>query len=154
MAAGNWIQYGHATNEVMDNNINLDLGAFRVVLLKNSYVPSQDNHTAWSDLSGEEVDDGGGYLSSGVLMANPETARAAATTAWDGDDVQWAASTITAKYAAVVHDADANGTLVAGDVPICYCDLDTGGGDVSSVAANFDITMNVAGVTKYVNAAA
>lgn len=145
MAAGNWIVYGPALEAINKGTLDLDSNTFRMVLVTASYTPAQNTHGAWSDISTNEVASGGGYSTHGKLLTCSVT-RAANVVTFDCDDQSWTASTITAKYAVIVKDGDANGALAAADVPLCYCDLSTGGGSLSSTSAAFSITINAAGV--------
>lgn len=145
MPAGNWIMYGNALEQILDGAIDLDSNAFRMVLLTASYTPGQNTHTAYSSLSTAEVANGNGYATHGKLLT-VTTTRTGGAVAIDCDDQAWASSTFSAKYAAIVKDADANGALVAGDIPVMYCDLETGGGSLSPSNGTLSITINAAGL--------
>lgn len=145
MAAGNWIIYGPALEAYHKGTVDLDTDTFRMVLVTSSYTPAQNTDDAWSDISANEVAGGGGYSTHGKLITQSVT-RASNVVTFDCDDQSWAAATITAKYAVLVKDANADGSLAAGDVPLAYCDLESGGGSLSSTAAAFSVTINAAGV--------
>lgn len=143
MAAGNWTFYRPAYLDIMQGDIDLDNDSFRMVLLTASYTPA-NTHSAWSDLSAAEAS-GTGYTAGGEAVTVTVT-ESGGTINVDSGDVSWASSTITAKYAAIVRDADGNGSLAAGDIPLCYVDLDTGGGSLSTTSGTFSVT-----VSDYVN---
>lgn len=145
MAAGNWKPYGSALEAINKGTLDLDSNTFRMVLVTSAYTPNQSTHAAWSDISANEVANGGGYTTHGKLLTATVT-RSGLVVTFDCDDQTWAAATITAKYAVIVRDADANGALAAGDTPLCYSDLETGGGSLSSTAAAFSVTINASGV--------
>lgn len=145
MAAGNWIVYGPALEAYHKGTIDLDTDTFRMVLVTSSYTPAQNTDDAWSDISANEVAAGGGYSTHGKLITQSVT-RASNVVTFDCDDQSWTAATITAKYAVIVKDANADGSLAAGDVPLAYCDLESGGGSLSSTAAAFSVTINASGV--------
>ena len=145
MAAGNWIVYGPALEAIHKGTIDLDTDTFRMVLVTSSYTPAQNTDDAWSDISANEVAAGGGYSTHGKLVTQSVT-RSSNVVTFDCDDQSWAAATITAKYAVLVKDANADGSLAAGDVPLAYCDLESGGGSLSSTAAAFSVTINASGV--------
>lgn len=145
MAAGNWIVYGPALEAYHKGTIDLDTDTFRMVLVTSSYTPAQNTDDAWSDISANEVAAGGGYSTHGKLVTQSVT-RSSNVVTFDCDDQSWAAATITAKYAVLVKDANADGSLAAGDVPLAYCDLESGGGSLSSTAAAFSVTINASGV--------
>lgn len=144
MPAGNWRVYATAAEKIARNTLDLDTHAFRIVLLTASYTPNQNTHSTWADLSAAEVS-GTGYTAGGLPITQA-VARSGTSVNFDCDDRAWASSTITAKYAALVRDADANGALVAGDDILAFCDLETGGGSVSTTAAALTITMNAGGL--------
>lgn len=145
MAAGNWIVYGPALEAYHKGTIDLDTDTFRMVLVTSSYTPAQNTDDAWSDISANEVAAGGGYSTHGKLVTQSVT-RASNVVTFDCDDQSWTASTITAKYAVLVKDANGDGSLAAGDVPLAYCDLESGGGSLSSTSDAFSVTINASGV--------
>ncbi|MBC7282580.1 hypothetical protein [Hoeflea sp.] len=145
MAAGNWVVYGPALEAINKATLDLDSGTYRMVLVTSAYTPNQSTHAAWSSISASEVASGGGYATHGKLLTCT-VSRSANVVTFDCDDQSWAASTITAKYAVIVNDANADGALAAGDVPLAYVDLDTGGGSLSSTAAAFSVGINASGV--------
>lgn len=124
--------------------MDLDGAAFRIVLLTSSYTPAQTTHGTWADMSAAQVS-GTGYTANGLSITQ-SVSRSGAVVTFDCDDKSWASSTLTAKYAAIVRDADANGALATGDDLLCYVDLETGGGSVSTTAATLSITMNASGL--------
>lgn len=148
MAAGNWIKFPYAHLKCLDGTIDLLNDSFRVVLVTASYSPNTDAHTAWSDISTHEVTAGGGYSIHGIAVAGITLTRPGNTNIiqWDANNFQWLSSTITAKYAVIVRDADANGSLAAGDIPVFLCDLNSGGGSVSSSSTDFDILNHADGI--------
>jgi len=89
--------------------------------------------------------DGTGYTASGKAIT-PTLSRSGNVVTLDCDDQTWTSSTITAKYAAIIRDADGNGSLAAGDIPVMYVDLETGGGSLSSSNGPFTITINASGL--------
>ena len=145
MAAGNFILYSNALEGISDGTIDLDSDTFRMVLVTSSYTPAQNTDAAWSTISTNEVANGSGYTTHGKALTTGVT-RSSNVVTFDVDDQTWSSSSITAKYAVIVKDADANGSLAAGDVPLAYVDLDSGGGSLSSTNADFTVTINASGV--------
>lgn len=145
MAAGNWVVFGHALEQLLEANLDLDSSSWRMVLVTSGWTPSQANDDAWSDISANEVAAGGGYSTHGKALTVTST-RSSNVVTFDCDDQSWTSSTITAKYAVIVKDADANAALAAGDIPLCYVNLDTGGGSLSSSSGTFSVTINASGV--------
>lgn len=145
MPAGNWLVYGPALEQLIEGGLDLDTNTWRMVLVTSAYTPAQSTHAAWSSISTNEVANGGGYTTHGKLLTVTST-RSGLVVTFDCDDQAWTSSTITAKYAVIVRDGDANGALAAGDIPLCYCDLETGGGSVSTTNGTLTITINASGV--------
>ena len=146
MPAGAFVIYGNAKHQLVDGNLDIDTQAFRMVLLTSSYTPNANAHAAYSSLSTAEVANGGGYTTHGKLLTMTSTDGGTGTTTVDCDDQNWTSSTITAKYAVIVRDGDANGALAAGDIPLCYCDLETGGGSVSTTNGTFAVNIHANGI--------
>jgi hypothetical protein len=145
MPAGAWKVYGGAVEEINKGTLDLDTNTFRMVLVTSSYTPNQSTHTQWSSASANEVTAGGGYSTHGKLLTCT-VGRSGLVVTFDCDDQTWSASTITAKYAIIVKDADANAALASTDTLVAYCDLETGGGSVSTTSGNFVITIAAGGV--------
>lgn len=145
MAAGAFKVYGPALEGIHKGTIDLDTNAFRMVLVTSSYTPNQSTHDQWDDISANEVANGNGYTTHGKLLTCTVT-RSGLVVTFDCDDQSWISSTITAKYAVIVKDADANGALAATDVPIAYSDLEGASGSLSSSAGTFSVTINASGV--------
>lgn len=145
MPAGNWLVYGHALEQLLEGGLDLDTNTWRMVLVTSSYTPAQTTDDAWSDISTNEVANGNGYTTHGKLLTVTSTRSGLAVT-FDCDDQSWTSSTITAKYAVIVRDGDANGALAAADIPLCYCDLETGGGSISTTNGTLSVTINASGV--------
>ena len=144
MPAGAFKVYGSAAEAIAKGTIDLDTNTFRMVLVTATHTPNQATHSTWADMSADEAV-GTGYTASGKLLTCTVN-RSALVVTFDCDDQSWAASTITAKYAVIVKDADANGTIASTDAFLAYCDLETGGGSLSTTAGTFAITINASGV--------
>ena len=122
--------------------------AFAWCLVTSSYTPAQNTDAAWSTISGNEVANGSGYATHGKALT-ATLSRTDNVVTLDCDDQTWTSSTITAKYAVIVRDADANAALAAGDLPIAYVDLDTGGGSLASSNADFAVAINASGIATF-----
>lgn len=144
MPAGSWKVYGAALEAINKGTLDLDSNTFRMVLVTSSHTPNQSTHSTFADISANEAT-GTGYTSSGKLLACTVT-RSGLVVTFDCDDQSWTTSTITAKYAMIVRDADANGTLASTDSLLAFVDLETGGGSVSTTSGTFQITINASGV--------
>lgn len=147
MPAGNFILYAYAMEKILDGVIDLDNDSFRMVLLTDAYTPDQNAHDAWSDMSAAEIS-GTGYTADGAAVTLTLN-RVNNEVAVDCGNVSWAASTLTAKYAAVVRDGDGDGALAAGDIPVFFCDLETAGDgsqSVSSTNGTFAVNIDSSGL--------
>lgn len=125
---------------IMSGGIDLDTDVIKVALVTASYTPDQDSHDFWNDVSANEIS-GTGYTAGGASIANP------AVTAdntdnegvFDGDDVSWSSSTITAR-GAVIYKYNAT----AASAPlIAYLDFTA---DKSSSSSTFQVTWNAEGI--------
>ena len=77
-------------------------------------------------------------------LASVTWTKSGSTTTLDAADESFGDPvTITAKYAVIYDDTVASPVI---DPLVCYVDLDTGGGSVSSTASSFDINMNASGI--------
>ena len=130
--------YNAAKKAIADGVINFDTDALKVMLVTSTYVPDIDLHDFRDDVTNEVV--GTGYVAGGKSLANNVTAQDNANdrATVDGDDIQWAASTITAAGAVIYKDVGSAAT----DPVIGYLDF---GGDIVSVNGNFDINWNAIG---------
>jgi hypothetical protein len=123
----------------MDGSIDLDTDTIKVALVTSSYVPDQDAHDFFDDVTNEVT--GTGYTAGGASLANK------AVTAdntdnegvFDADDVTWSTSTITARGAVIYKST---GTASTSPL-IAYIDF---GADKSSSAGDFKIQWNSEGI--------
>jgi hypothetical protein len=135
--------YGQFIQQSFNKEIDWDSDTIKVALLTNTYTPDQDAHNYFDDVVSFEVT-GTGYTSGGATLANKTNTYNSATNVivLDADDVTWASSTITARYA-VIYDAtpatNATRPLVG------YVDF---GSDQSSSNGNFTITWDSTGIVR------
>lgn len=111
----------------------------RVALCTNVYVPNIDTHLDFADITNEVV--GAGYVADGALLANQAVSQDNVDDegVFDADNVTWAASTITARYAIIYWD-----TGVAGTSLLIAC-IDFGE-DKTSTGGDFTITWDAEGI--------
>lgn len=145
MAAGNWLMFGNALEQILKGGIDVDTDTFRMVLVTSSYTPDQSAHDTWSDISTNEVAAGGGYSTHGKLLTVTVT-RSGLDVTIDCDDQSWTSSTITAKYAVIVRDANADGSLAGTDLVVAIVDMNSGGGSISTTSGTLSVTINASGV--------
>ena len=138
MAAGNVTVYTQAATELGQGGFDLATDAFQVALLTQAYTPSPDSNALWSDVSTYEVAPGGGYTADGASLAGQSWTVAGTLSTFGASPTSWPASTITAKYAAIVRRAGV--ALAPSDLLLCFVDLNTDGGSVSTTGGTLSIT--------------
>ena len=138
MAAGAWTFYDTAKERLADGTYDLDTDSFKCALLLVGYTPSTSAHNDWADVSASECADGE-YAQQ--TLTSVTWVEAAGTVTFDAADISFGTSvTITAKYAVIYDDTHASDGL------LCYSDLSSGGGSVSSTNGTFNITLNASGI--------
>lgn len=132
--------YGNAFVNVFDKKIDWNSDTIKCALTTSSYTPDQDAHDFFNDITNEVS--GTGYTAGGATIANCTITYTGGTNVLklDGDDVSWAASTITARYA-IIYDSTP-GTAATNPL-ILYIDF---GANVTSTAGTFTITFDAAGI--------
>lgn len=144
MAANPFFLYGPALEAVADGVIDLDTDAFRMILVGTGYTPNQSTDALYSDVSANEIS-GTGYTAGGKLITQSVT-RSGLIVTFDCDNQSWASSTLTnVAYAALVRDANGDGSLAAGDLLLCAAELEAGG-SLSTVNGTLAVNINDNGV--------
>lgn len=133
------IIYNSFKAKIMNGSIDLDTDTIKVMLVTSTYTPNQDTHDFKDDVTNEVS--GTGYTAGGATIANDSVAVDTTDNegVYDGDDVTWATSTITARAAVLYKDT---GTASTSPL-ICYLDF---GSDQSSSAGDFTIQWNAEGI--------
>ena len=114
--------------------INLETDVIRVALMTSTYTENKDTNTF---VNTNEVS-GTGYVAGGEILASSLVTQddTGDVAQWDADDVEWAASTITARYA-VVYDTTVTNTILV------VIDFTT---DQSSNNGMFAVRWNASGI--------
>lgn len=131
--------YGGVLLSLANKEVDLGSDTLNVMLLTGSYTPV-DTHRYISDLSDEVVGTGyttGGKALTGVTVAYDTDSK---TLTLDAEDISWATSTITARYAVIVDTAPGSAST---SPLIGYIDF---GADVSDTNGTFQINWNSAGI--------
>jgi hypothetical protein len=135
--------YLNLAKAIMNKEADLDSDSIKVALLTSSYTPNQTTHGYYSDVSAYEAV-GTGYTQGGQALAgkvlNVDTANKVVV--FDANDVTWANSTITARYAVVYDDSGATASTKA---LIGYIDLVS---DQASNNGNFVIQWDATGILR------
>lgn len=144
MAAGAFIVYSNAALEMSKALFNLSSDTLVMVLLSNSYTPAPNTDHLWSDVSPYELATAGGYTAGGVVLSGVTDTLTGATVTFTCTAPTWAAFSATFAYAAIVRRA--GGSLVAGDLLVCYFAAVSGGGTVTGGGGTLTITPNASGI--------
>lgn len=131
--------YNAFKKNIMNGTIDLDTDTVKVALVTVSYNPIQDDHDFFNDVTNEASGDG--YTAGGAEITSKDVSQDNTDDegVFDGADVAWADSTITARGAVVYKDTGASTTSPL----ICYFDF---GSDQSSSSGEFKITWNDEGI--------
>lgn len=152
MAATPWALFGNALEKILDGTVDLDTDSLRMVLVGSGWTPNQSTNALWSDISANEIANGNGYTTHGKALTQA-LSRSGLVVTLDCDDQTWSGSTFEVAYAVIVRDADGNGALAAGDIPLFYAELEDGG-TLSPSAGDLSITINASGVYTFTAGAA
>lgn len=132
------IIYNSFKADIMSGNIDLDTDTIKVLLVTSSYTPNAA-HAKLSSIT-NEVASGSGYTTGGKVIANKTVALVGSNGVFDGDDVTWTSSTITARGAVLYKS---RGGAASADELLAYIDFTT---DKSSSDGNFSIQWNASGI--------
>jgi hypothetical protein len=135
--------YLNLASAIFNKEVDLDSDNVKVALLSSSYTPNQTTHGYMSDVRSYEVS-GTGYTAGGQALAGKTVTKDTANkvVVFDANDVTWANSTITARYAVVYDDTpstDATKPLIG------YIDLVS---DQASNNGNFVIQWDATGILR------
>lgn len=129
--------YTSFKRDIMNGAIDLDTDTVKVMLVTSSYTVSAA-HTKRSDITNEVS--GTGYTAGGVAIGSPTVTNVSTTGVFDGNDVSWTTSTITARGAVLYKS---RGGASSADELLCYLDF---GSDKVSTAGTFSIVWNASGI--------
>lgn len=132
--------YGKFFLSLANKEVDLNSDTIKVALVTSSYTFDQDAHDYFNDITNEVT--GTGYSAGGAAVGSPSISYTGAsnTFAFDGNDVSWTTSTITAR-GAVVYDSSPGSSST--NPLICFVDF---GADVSTTSGTFTITWDAAGI--------
>ena len=143
MASGTFKWYGKGLQAFCQKLIDWeDDAGIKIALCTSSYVPDQDAHDFFDDVT-NEVANGNGYTSGGQALGTKTLTYTAGTNVLklDAADPQWTEATFTARVAVIYLDTATPATSPL----IGYCVFD---GDVSPSAGTLDITFDAGGILK------
>ena len=122
--------FNHYKEEVLNGNIDLVNDTIKLMLLTSSYTPDIDADEFKDDIDTNEVV-GTGYTAGGQALAGKSVTQDNPNDRGylDANDVNWAASTITARYMVLYKDTGVAGTSSLIAVWDFVTDKITSGGD-------------------------
>ena len=131
--------FGKSLMKALSKEVDFLNDTIKVSLHTNALVPSQDIMDYYNDINNEVV--GAGYTAGGATLAGKTMTydTVSNTIKLDADDVAWAASSITARYAVIYVDTGVSTTSVV----LGYVDF---GEDLTSDTTEFKITWNANGI--------
>jgi hypothetical protein len=135
--------YGKLFTALWNKEIDYDSDDIYVALCTSGYTPDQDADNYFDDIT-NQVADGGGYATNGVLLGSKTVTYTGATNkhVLDAANASWASATITARTA-VIYDrtpaTDATRPLIG------YQQSDT---DIVSTNGTFLIDWNASGIVE------
>ena len=132
--------YGQAVIKAFNKEVKWETDTIKVLLCTSAYAPNQDAHVYKNQIT-NEVANGNGYATGGVILANKTSAYDGATNTvkFDADDIVWLAASVTARYAVIYVDTGNSATSVL----LGYVDFDK---DVVSTDGDFRIVWNALGI--------
>lgn len=133
--------YGKLTEHMFNKLVDLDTDTIKVALCTDSYVPNQDTHDFFDDITNELSAGTTGYTVGGETLTGTTASYTSDTNTFkfDAADVVWGTATITARYA-IIYSV---GTTASNSPLIAYVDF---GANMSSTAGDFTITWDAAGI--------
>lgn len=134
------VMFNSAKLKIGQGNIVLSTDTFYVMLVTSSYTPDIDAHAFRSSVTNEIS--GTGYTTGGKVIANTTWTQDNTNNraVFDGDDVSWASSTLTARGAVIYKY---RGGASSADELVCYIDFST---DKSSTSGPFGLVWNSNGI--------
>lgn len=134
------VVYNSFKADIMNGNIDLNTDTIYLMLVTSVYVPDIDAHEKRSDITNEVV--GTAYVAGGAAIGTPTVTIDDTNDRgiFDGVDVTWAASTITARGGVIYKS---RGGAATADELIAYIDFVS---DKSSTAGNFTVTWDTIGI--------
>lgn len=131
--------YGKAFAAAFNKEVDLTGDTIKVALVTSGYTMDQDAHDYFNDITSEVS--GTGYTAGGATLGSPTATYDSSTNklTFDGSDVSWPTSTITARGAVVYVSTGTASTSAL----LCFIDF---GADVSTTAGTFQITWDASGI--------
>jgi hypothetical protein len=144
MAAGAFTLYSNVQLEMSKAQMNLSSDTFIMALITNTYVPAPNTDALWSAVSANELTTASGYTAGGVVLASVTDTLTAGAVTFTATSPSWASfSAGPFRYGVICRRA--GGSLVSGDLLLCYSDL-SGGGTITGSGGSYTITISGSGI--------
>ncbi len=132
--------YNTFKQRLMTGEVDMDTDSIYCALFPVAYSPNIDTQSVWSDVSASECAAGSGYVAGGTILTGVTVMKNLTTDKgiFDANDVTWANSTITARYAVLYKSATPTTSWL-----IAAFDF---GADKSSSSGDFTIMWNANGI--------
>lgn len=147
MAAGTFTVLNKAKKKLTDGTFDLDTHTWKVALCTSSFTPTAafagtSTDARYSDITAYEVSaTGTGYTTGGLTLSTVTLVESSGTVTFDAADVSFTPVTLTAKWAVVYNNTDANKGLLG------YVDLETSvGAGLSPSNGKLDVNWNALGI--------
>lgn len=128
--------YDHFPEILGDGTLDMDNDNFKIALMDSGHTFNAAN-TAWANVSANEIANGNGYTSGGVLVANVIWAQTSGVIKFAFDNPSWTAS---GGSIANVTDAVLYDDTHASDLLICSIDF----GETKTAEDGADLTISLA----------
>lgn len=126
--------YDRFKANLFNKEVDLEGDTIIVILLDNSHAFTT-THNNLTDVSANELATAGGYTQQDKELAGKAVTQAA-TTKWDGTDVEWTSATFSAYHAVLYDETAANDLILSIDF----------GGVKTVTAGTFKIQWHVDGI--------
>lgn len=144
MAASAWTLYSNAALGLTKGNFNLSADTYVLTLITAGYTPNVNTDALWSAVSANELGTASGYTAGGLVLATVTDTLTTATVTFTSANPAW--GTFSAgpfRYGVIVRRA--GGSLVSGDLLLCYSDLG-GGSTITGAGSTFTVNMSASGI--------
>lgn len=139
MAAAAWTIYSKAALAMSKGSYNLSSDTYVITLITGSYTPNANTDALWSDVSANELTTANGYTAGGVALTSVTDTLTTATATFTSANPSWTSFTATHRYGVIVRRA--GGSLVSGDLLLCYSDLGGGSNVTFGSAATYTVQL-------------
>lgn len=140
MSAGNFTAYQQGLLEIANRDVDFVGGTIKAMLLTSDYTPDAAADQYLDDISADECADGD-YARQ--TISGKSISLVGGKVRFDCGDIDFGDTvSIVAKYLVLFRDTGTPATSTL----LWFCNLNTGGGSVSSTTADFEIAIHANGI--------